>query len=246
MRNKNTWLMPYAGAVLLVWVALGVRYSIVGFIGDLPTWITFFPVVMFVALMAGIRAGLLATVTSIMTVYYFVLVPKGFVHKELADIVSVIFFASMGVFMSVVAGRYRRTRNNLLESNKELENEIERRKKIEASLILHQERLQNLYFNLQSVREEERANIARDIHDELGQIMTAVKLDIAWMKKQYSDHKGIFEKTSSTLSLIDGAIKSIKSAFFIFPSFLVYVLFWFLRIEMTAEISSRQKALSHT
>ncbi len=73
-----------------------------------------------------------------------------------------------------------------------------------------EEQLRNLYLNLQAMREEERAKIAREIHDELGQIMTAIKMDVAWMKRTYSDHKGIFEKTSALLGLIDATIKSIR------------------------------------
>src|SRR5208337_2823254 len=84
------------------------------------------------------------------------------------------------------------------------------REKVEVQLILHQAELRNLYLNLQSEREGERASMAREIHDELGQIMTAVKMDIEWMKGEYSDNKGVFEKTSSTLNLIDATIKSIK------------------------------------
>ncbi len=84
------------------------------------------------------------------------------------------------------------------------------RKKSEDELRDANTKLRNLYINLQSAREEERTSIAREIHDELGQIMTAIKMDIAWMKGKYSDHKEIFEKTSSILSLIDATIKSIK------------------------------------
>lgn len=84
------------------------------------------------------------------------------------------------------------------------------RKKSEDELRDANTKLRNLYINLQSVREEERTNIAREIHDELGQIMTAIKMDIAWLRGKYCDHKEISEKASSTLNLIDATIKSIK------------------------------------
>ena len=100
--------------------------------------------------------------------------------------------------------------SQLAEVNKELEHEMEHRKKVEAELISNQEQLRNLYLNLQSVREEERANAAREIHDELGQFMIAVKMDIAWLKGKYSDHKEISEKTSSTLNLVNTTIQSVK------------------------------------
>jgi len=60
------------------------------------------------------------------------------------------------------------------------------------------------------MREEERANVAREIHDELGQIMAAVRMNVAWMQSEYFDHKGILEKSSEMLQLIDGTIKSIR------------------------------------
>ena len=45
------------------------------------------------------------------------------------------------------------------------------------------EQLRALASRLQKVREEERTDIAREIHDELGQALTGLKLDIAWMKR---------------------------------------------------------------
>ena len=74
----------------------------------------------------------------------------------------------------------------------------------------NQERLRNLYMNLQYVREEERANIAREIHDEIGQIMAVIKMDIAWLNSKYSDDEVIFKKTAATLNHIEASIKSVK------------------------------------
>lgn len=46
------------------------------------------------------------------------------------------------------------------------------------------EALRRLSTHLQSVREEERAHIARDIHDDLGASLTALKLDLSWLQRQ--------------------------------------------------------------
>src|SRR5947207_360570 len=46
------------------------------------------------------------------------------------------------------------------------------------------EELRALAARLQAIREEERTRIAREIHDELGQALTALKLDLAWLSKQ--------------------------------------------------------------
>ncbi len=63
-------------------------------------------------------------------------------------------------------------------SRDNLSREIEERKQAEIKLMHSHEQLQNLSTHLQSIREEERTNIAREIHDELGQSLTALKIDL--------------------------------------------------------------------
>jgi len=60
------------------------------------------------------------------------------------------------------------------------------------------------------LREEERASIAREIHDELGQNIAAVRMHVTLIQMECSDRKGIVEKSSEILELIDGTIKSIR------------------------------------
>jgi PAS domain S-box-containing protein len=64
---------------------------------------------------------------------------------------------------------------------KELEKQQKQKIKESTELI---EQMRQLSEHLQNIREEERANIAREIHDELGQQMTAMKMDISWLLKK--------------------------------------------------------------
>ncbi|MGE5894836.1 MAG: response regulator [bacterium] len=98
----------------------------------------------------------------------------------------------------------------LIRSNQELEAEIARRIKIGDELISYQERLHNLYAHLQTLREEERAKVAMEIHDELGQSLTALKMDAAWISEKYKDHERIFEKGRSMVEVIDETIRTVK------------------------------------
>ncbi|MFB3926781.1 MAG: PAS domain S-box protein, partial [Syntrophales bacterium] len=69
------------------------------------------------------------------------------------------------------------------------------------------ERLRALAANLESVREEERTHIAREIHDEFGQALTGLKMDISWIRKMLSGkEQRVLEKTKSMQKCIDRTI----------------------------------------
>ncbi len=72
------------------------------------------------------------------------------------------------------------------------------------------EQLRNLAAHLQSMREEERAKIAREIHDELGQTLSALKMELSWFREKYGDHKSIFDKSGAMLEAINTTIRSVR------------------------------------
>ena len=69
----------------------------------------------------------------------------------------------------------------LLKTNKLLKSEIEERKKAEQQLLNSHEQLHDLTRHLQSSKEQERIHIAREIHDDLGQNLTAIKMNLSWL-----------------------------------------------------------------
>jgi PAS domain S-box-containing protein len=73
------------------------------------------------------------------------------------------------------------------------------------------EQLRNLTAYLESVRERERTNIAREIHDELAQALTALKMDLSWLFNKLPRAKmPLIEKTRSMNKLIDDTIRTVK------------------------------------
>ena len=65
--------------------------------------------------------------------------------------------------------------------------------------------------HLETIREEERAGIAREIHDELGQQLTALKMDASWINKKLSAaDQATSERLISMISLIDGTVKTVR------------------------------------
>jgi len=76
--------------------------------------------------------------------------------------------------------------------------------------------LRALSARLQSVREEERMRIAREIHDELGQVLTGLKIDVVSLAKKISepdtltDWSLVKSKTQSIANLINNAILTVR------------------------------------
>jgi len=62
--------------------------------------------------------------------------------------------------------------------------DVTERKEADAELDRHRAQLRGLAARLEAAREAERARIAREIHDELGQALTALKIDVLWLKKR--------------------------------------------------------------
>lgn len=84
-------------------------------------------------------------------------------------------------------------------------------KQLEDELKNSRDQLRNLSAHLQSIREEERANIAREIHDELGQALTALKMDLNWLNKKIPPEQEILlQKVDSMSRLIDLTIQNIR------------------------------------
>ncbi len=80
-----------------------------------------------------------------------------------------------------------------------------------ADKIKTQKELRELATHLQNIREEERSRIAREIHDELGQQLTGLKMEISWLKKKLNyDNIEISKKLNDSVNLIDEMVKSVR------------------------------------
>jgi PAS domain S-box-containing protein len=74
-----------------------------------------------------------------------------------------------------------------------------------------QKELRDLATHLQNVREEERTRIAREIHDELGQQLTGLKMEISWLNKKIKpENIEVSNKLKDALFLIDDTVKNVR------------------------------------
>ncbi|HVG54324.1 MAG TPA: GAF domain-containing protein [Vicinamibacterales bacterium] len=79
---------------------------------------------------------------------------------------------------------------------------IERRKIDELTLALSE--------RTEAIREDERTGIARELHDQLGQALTALKLDMSWLARRLDRDVAVMDKLEGMKQVADGIIQSVE------------------------------------
>ncbi|MBI1889960.1 MAG: PAS domain-containing sensor histidine kinase [Burkholderiales bacterium] len=100
----------------------------------------------------------------------------------------------------------RQAEEQLRRAKQDLEQRVEERT-CELSAALTQ--LRELSAHAHSVREEERKRIAREIHDELGSLLVALKLDVDWLGKRVADREPLAHKCEAMTGLIEAAVENV-------------------------------------
>jgi signal transduction histidine kinase len=77
------------------------------------------------------------------------------------------------------------------------------------------DQLRDLWAHIEAVREEERTGMAREIHDELGQALTALKMDIAWIVRRANAEGSLgrdllADKLGAVSKMTDGIIDTVR------------------------------------
>ncbi len=102
-----------------------------------------------------------------------------------------------------------------LRMEAELHHLLRVHRRAEAQARESQDRLRELSFALQTIREEEKARIARELHDELGQVLTALKMDVAAIEAELNLNPGsaresLVKRIDGMKQLIDTTVASVR------------------------------------
>ena len=108
----------------------------------------------------------------------------------------------------------KRAEEALQRTHEELEQRVaERTRELMAAfeeIERSNERLRHLTMHLHTVREDERSRIAREIHDELGSVLVALKLDLGWLQRKLEGQSELTAKTVAMGRLIDNAVVDVQ------------------------------------
>lgn len=89
--------------------------------------------------------------------------------------------------------------------------DLSERQQAEYELVESNRQLQALSAALETVREEERSRISRELHDELGQALTGLRMEISWLGTRLQALQPEMEnKVTSVKKLIDTTIASVR------------------------------------
>lgn len=123
--------------------------------------------------------------------------------------------------------------DKLAAENERYENEIKKQRKLLYSMALDH----------QADSERERQKLARDLHDELGSILTAAKMDISWTMKKVSEHyPEVTEKLKKTNKYLDQGIEFKRQVVQdLHPSMIASFGFWPAIQTFTEEVAARNR-----
>mgnify|MGYP003973130255 CR=1 FL=1 len=101
--------------------------------------------------------------------------------------------------------------SDLINSNNRLQKEIEEHKNTQQVLIGSKEKFRRLSAQIQSIREEEKTRIAKEVHDQLGQTLTVLKIDTTQLQQRIpTELSELKSRATSMTNIVDDIIKNVQ------------------------------------
>ena len=188
--NENENLRRYGVAVLAAIIAVFLRRMLTPLLGDSNPYHTLWAATVFCAWYCGLGPSILTALAGVVGIWYWFLPP---VHSfelqdpkaEISGMLGFLLFSGLIIALGEAnrrsLARSKWTEEQLRKAHDELEHRVQERT---ADLNMANESLRELSGSLQQIRDEERRQIARDLHDSAGQLLAALSLNIAVIQAQ--------------------------------------------------------------
>jgi len=120
--------------------------------------------------------------------------------------VGMLAMTGFTVMLLLVVGGLARREIMAREDNRQTL--VDERKRLERDVSIRTAELSELSNYLQTVREEEKSRLARDIHDELGGILVGAKMDVSWVADRFRDREPeVAAKLKRALLMLDEGVE---------------------------------------
>jgi signal transduction histidine kinase len=188
--DKHDAQRRYGLAILAAIIALLLRHVLSPFLGADNPYHTVWPAVVVAAWYCGLGPSVITALLSLVGIWYWFLPPTG--SFSLADPKAAIsgmmgFLVFSGLIIALGEANRRSLARSLRaeEQVRETYNELERKvQERTADLNTANESLRDLSGRLQQMRDEERRQIARELHDSVGQLLAALGMNLGVVQRQ--------------------------------------------------------------
>jgi signal transduction histidine kinase len=180
----------YGLAILASACALLLRRLLAPLLGESNPYHTLWAAVVFSAWYCGLGPSIVTTILGAVGVWYWFLPPVDSLYlrdpkTELSGVIGFLFFSGLIIALGEANRRSLANRQwaegELQKAHDELDHRVRERT---ADLNAANESLRELSSRLQQIRDEERRQIARELHDSVGQLLAALGMNIAVVQSQ--------------------------------------------------------------
>ena len=189
-KYQSNVLVRYAIALLSVALALAITAPVWRLVRP-PVAPLFLAAIVITSWLAGRGPAFITTLLSGLAIDYFFVSPQYRLAGSWDDLSRILVFTIEGVTLSLLVVSRREVSDHLRESREEL---------------------RALSSHLQTMIEDERTRMSREIHDELGQELTSLKFDVSWLRDRAVEANSAVDREKLTLMLkdIDVLISSVR------------------------------------
>ncbi len=256
----------YGLAVLAAITALLLRQLLASVLGEKNPYHTAWAAVVFSAWYCGVGPSVLTVFLYLIGLWYWFLPPLGAFNPAIprTDFAGMLGFVVFSGFIIAVSETNRRSlakskwaEEQLRNAHANLERNVAERT---AELSIANENLRELSGQLQQLRDEERRQIARELHDSVGQMLAALNMNIARVRSQADRlDPNIASAVAENASIVEQISKEIRTiSHLLHPPLLdvaglASAVRWFVdgfaersKIQVTVEVPAEFRRLSNS